>query len=251
MKNQLKTIATKTLPVNLQRLLVRFLELTRRPPVGFVRFGDLRRIKPISQWYGFDRGLPIDRYYIENFLTYQSNDIHGHVLEIGENSYTRKFGGERVTKSDVLHIEEGNPNATIVGDLTQADHIPSDSFDCFILTQTLQYLYDVRSGLQTIYRILKPGGVVLVTLSGINLLHDPYFRDSWHWAFTTASAQRLFEEVFPKTNVEVKTYGNALAATAFVQGLATQELRKKELDYCDPSYQVTITVRAVKPNVTP
>jgi hypothetical protein len=43
----------------------------------------------------------------------------------------------------VPHVER-HPGATIVGDLTRADHIPSDSFDCVNLTQTLQFIYDVR-----------------------------------------------------------------------------------------------------------
>jgi len=136
-------------------------------PVGKVRFGSLRRVTPISQQWGFDRGLPIDRYYIENFLAHHENDIRGRVLEIGDNSYTPKFGGNRVTKSDVLYVEEGNPKATIVADLTSANHISSNTFDCIILTQTLQLIYDVQAALQTSFRILKPGGVLLATLSGI------------------------------------------------------------------------------------
>jgi SAM-dependent methyltransferase len=133
------------------------------PPVGCVRFGSLRRVTPISRHFGFDRGLPIDRYYIEKFLVEHSQDIRGRVLEIGDDSYTRRFGGNRVAIRDVLHVEEGNVRATLVGDLTRADHIPSDTFDCFILTQTLHLIYDVRAALQTIYRILKPRGVVLAT----------------------------------------------------------------------------------------
>ncbi len=221
------------------------------PPLGMVRLGNLRRLTPISSSWGFDRGQPIDRYYIENFLARHSEVIRGRVLEIGDNYYTCKFGGDRVIKSDVLHVTENNPTATIVGDLANADHIPSNTFDCFILTQTLQYIYELQNGLKTIYRILKPGGIVLATLPSITPLLDPNWNDCWYWGFTTLSAQRLFEEVFPRTNVKVETYGNVLAATAFLQGLATRDLQKRELDYCDPSYQVLITVTAVKPEVTP
>ncbi|MDZ7949479.1 methyltransferase domain-containing protein [Nostoc sp. DedQUE09] len=216
-------------------------------PVGQVNFGDLRRIKPMSPNFGFDRGVPVDRYYIENFLTRQSNDIRGRVLEIGDNSYTRQFGGDRVTQSNIFHAVEGNPAATFVGDLTNAEHIPSDSFDCLILTQTLQLIYEVPLAIKTIYRILKPGGVVLVTIPGITSLCDDQWSKTWYWNYTTLSAQRLFEEVFPPTHVKVETYGNVLSATAFLQGLAVQELTPKELDFRDPNYEVIIAVRAVKP----
>lgn len=208
-----------------------------------VAFGDLRRVVPMSRQWGFDRGLPIDRYYIEGFLARHAVDIRGRVLEIQDNVYTRRFGADRVTVSDVLHVIEGNPKATIVADLTEAHHIPSAMFDCIVLTQTLNYIYDVRAALKTVYRILKPGGVVLATVPGICQQADP---GSGFWHFTTMSVRQLFAEVFAATHVQVESHGNVLAAIAFLHGLATQELRQDELDYYDPEYEVSITVRAVK-----
>ena len=252
-KRQLKLIFQKTLPPPFQHWLkTQWKTYSVVPPLGKVRLGHIGRLTPISSCWGIDRGQPIDRYYIENFLNCHSSDIQGSVLEIGDNAYTKVFGGDRVTKSDVLHAIEGNPKATIVGDLTDAPQIPSDTFDCFILTQTLQYLYDVRSAVKTIYRILKPGGVLLVTLPNISLIHDPQDDKSWgssclYWGFTNRCAKQLILEAFPKENIQVETYGNVLTATAFLQGLSSQELSQKELNYCDPSYQVLITVRAVKP----
>ena len=222
--------------------------LSRWPPVRWVRLGSLRRLQPISNVFGLDRGLCIDRYYIERFLSAHASDIQGRVLEIGDDTYTRKFGGNPVTKSDVLHAVEGNPKATIVADLTCANHVPSNIFDCIIFTQTLQFIYDVQAAVRTLYRILKPGGVLLATFPGISQI-SRYDMDRWgdYWRFTTLSAKRLFEEVFPPENVEVQAYGNVLTAIAFLHGLASEELRRKELDYHDADYEVLITVRAVKP----
>jgi glycosyltransferase involved in cell wall biosynthesis len=220
---------------------------TSGPRVGRVHFGSLRRLRPISRTFGFDRGLPIDRYYIEQFLSVHGGDIRGDVLEVGDDTYTRRFGGDSVAKSDVLHISEGNPKATIVGDLTCAAHIPSDSFDCIILTQTLHLIYDVRGALKTLHRILKPGGVLLATFPGISQISDDRWHESWHWAFTHVSARRLFEEIFPAANICVEVCGNVLAAIAFLHGLAAEELRQEELDYRDDHYEVSILVRAVKP----
>jgi glycosyltransferase involved in cell wall biosynthesis/SAM-dependent methyltransferase len=219
-----------------------------RPPVGWVRFGSLRRVTPISRHFGFDRGLPIDRYYVEDFLARYADDIRGHVLEIGDETYTRRMGGDRVTRSDVLHVEEGNPKATCVADLTRADQLPSDTFDCIILTQTLPFIYDVRAAVMTIYRILKPGGVALVTVPGITQI-DRESAENWgqYWSFTKQSAKRIFDEVFPSKNVTAEAHGNVLAASAFLYGIATQELHRDELDYHDPNYDVIIAVRAVRP----
>lgn len=218
------------------------------PPVGWVRLGSLRRLTPISREFGYDRGLPIDRYYIERFLSANASDIRGHVLEIADNTYTRRFGGDRVIKSDVLHVREGDPPATIVGDLTCADQIPSDTFDCVILTQTLQLIYDVPAALRTVRRIVKPGGAVLATAPGITPI-SRYDMERWgcFWAFTSLSARRLFEEVFPATEIKTETHGNVLAASAFLYGIAAEELGQSELDSDDPDYEVIVTVRAVRP----
>jgi SAM-dependent methyltransferase len=221
-----------------------------RPPVGNVDFGSLRRVIPISSRFGYDRGKPIDRYYIEKFLAYHADDIQGPVLEIGDDFYTRQFGGGRVEVSDVLHVTEGNPRATIVADLTRADHVPSDAFDCVVFTQTLQFIYDVRLAIQTLRRILKPGGVLLATVPGIGRMLDPS-QDQWdthyYWAFTPPSVRSLFEESFPAANVEVEAHGNVLTAISFLHGLAAEELGGQELKRRSPGYEVVITVRAVKP----
>ena len=245
MKERLRQIAQQVLPVTARRKLVRY---TRWPPVGWVRLGSLRRLKPISSDWGSERGQPIDRYYIERFLAAHTQEIHGRVLEIGTDIYTRMFGGERVTRSDVLHVAENRPPMTIIGDLTRADHIPANTFDCIILTQTLQFIYDVPATLETVYRILKPGGVVLATIPGISKI-SRYDMDRWghYWSFTTRSARRLFEAVFPASSIQVQAHGNVMAAISLLHGLASQELRQEELDYCDPDYELLITVMAVKP----
>jgi len=251
-KELLRSFARRTLPVPVHRWLrAQWRGLEYCPPVRYVRFGSLRRVTPISRVWGFDRGLPIDRYYIERFIAAHSPDIRGQVLEIQDGTYTCKFGGDRVTRSDVLHAVEGNPQATIVADLTCADHIPSDTFDCVILTQTLQFICDVYAALRTLYRILRPGGVLLATFPGISQVSGNDM-DHWgdYWRFTTRSAQRILENVFPAANVKVESHGNVLAAIAFLHGLATQELRQEELDYGDPDYEVLIAVRAVKPEET-
>jgi SAM-dependent methyltransferase len=250
MKKLLNSIAKHRIPATIRNLLKSQLQGTEYcPPPKTVKFGNFRRLTPISKMFGYDRGLPIDRYYIENFLALKSQAVQGHVLEIGESTYTRRFGGDRVTQSDVLHVVEGNPNATIIGDLTRAEHIPSTAFDCIILTQTLHLLYDMKAAVANLYRSLKPGGILLVTVPGISQVVKCDWGSDWCWAFTTQSARMLFEEFFPASTVQVESHGNVLAAIAFLQGLAVSELSQKELDYQDDEYQVLITVRAVKPEV--
>jgi GT2 family glycosyltransferase len=218
----------------------------RPPPVGRVRFGDLRRVTPISRDFGFDRGRPVDRYYIEHFLARHASEIVGRVLEIGDDAYTRRFGGARVTRADVLHVHGGNPRATFVGDLTDASVLPAGAFDCMVLTQTLQLIYDVPAAIARVHRALAPGGVVLVTAPGISQIDRGEWRESWCWSFTAVSLGRLFGDVFDREEVLIEPYGNVLAATAFLQGVATEELTRDELDPLDTAYPVIYGVRARK-----
>jgi len=242
--DRMKSLVKAILPGDMQiQVWYRLNRMIRRPR--------LWQLKPVSTDWGYDRGHPIDRYYIEHFLSAHTKDIHGHVLEFTDASYTQRFGGDRVTKSDVMNVIEGMPHTTIVADLTRADHLPSDQFDCIICTQTLQVIYDVRSALRHLYRMLKPHGVLLVTWQGISKIGRREGVDSWgeYWHATGQAVQRLFQEFFPADSFTLKTYGNVLSAVAFLHGLSNEELRPEELDYVDPSYEVLVTVRAVKPNL--
>jgi SAM-dependent methyltransferase len=218
----------------------------RTPPVGRVRFGSLRRTSPISEEFGYDRGTPIDRYYIEGFLGRCAPDIRGRVLEVGDASYTRRFGGARVTQSDVLHVSAANPHATIVASLPDADHVPSDSFDCIVFTQTLHLVYDFHAAIRTLHRILRPGGVLLATVPGITPRDRGEWGAEWFWSFTEPAVRRMFGDVFTPAGVTVEAHGNVLAAGAFLQGLAVRELTPRELDVRDPAFDVIVAVRAVK-----
>ena len=222
----------------------------RQPPVGWVRFGSFRRVHPIDAEFGFRWGQPIDRYYIEQFLQQYASDIHGTVLEVADDGYTKRLGGKRVSRSDVLHYTKDNPQATIVADLTDAPQIPSNTFDCIILTQTLQFIYDLRAAAKTLHRILKPGGTLLVTCHGTSQISQ-YDMQHWgeYWRLTSLSARKLFTEVFPEPSVTVQAYGNVLAATAFLHGITAQALGLEELDYHDRHYEVLVTVRVAKPSL--
>jgi SAM-dependent methyltransferase len=212
----------------------------RRPAL----LGTLRRTTPLSDHWGRDRGTPVDRYYIEHFLAGARHAIRGRVLEVLNADYTHRFG-MGVERSDVLDIDPTNPVATIVADLANADDIPSDSFDCFILTQTLQYIYDLRSAVEHAHRILRPGGTLLCTAPTVSRIARREL-DSEYWRLTAAACSRLFGDVFSGGVVDVRARGNVLSAVAFLVGMAREELSSRELDRDDPFFPVIVTVHATK-----
>lgn len=216
-------------------------------PVGDVDLGDLDRLTPISDQWGFDRGTPIDRHYILAFLAAHADDIAGDVLEIDAPTYTHRFGGARVRRSEVLHVEDERPGVTMIGDLTRPDDFEPAQFDCVILTQTLQFIARPEAAIRTVHRILRPGGVVLATFPGITKVSREDM-DRWgcHFNFTSLSASRLFGGMFGPEGVKVDAAGNVLAAAAFLYGLAAEDLAAGALAHHDPDYEVLLCVRAVR-----
>nr|WP_246214907.1 glycosyltransferase [Modestobacter muralis] len=219
----------------------------RARDLGPVRMGTLRRLEPLSRQFGYDRGLPVDRHYVEQFLTENAHLISGQVLEVGDRAYTRRFGGDRVTRSDVLNIRAGHPDTTLVGDLADGEGLPSEAFDCIVLTQTLHLVHDLPAAIRTLHRMLRPGGSVLATFPGISPVSADEWAATWHWALTTVSAGRLFGDVFGTQSIEVGHHGNVLTSAAFLYGMAAHELRAHELAAIDPQFPMLITVRAFRP----
>jgi SAM-dependent methyltransferase len=215
------------------------------PKPGKVKTGNFG-LRPFSSQFGYDRGGPIDRFYIEKFLDDSAGDINGRVLEIGDNTYTLRFGKQNVQQSDVLHIDPTSTEATIIGDISDAPHIPSDSFDCIILTQTLHLIYEFRMAVQTCHRILKPGGVLLLTVPGISPIAHDQWRETWYWSFTALAMEKVMNENFNPGYSEIHSFGNAFVATGFLYGMGIQEVTTAQLMYNDPYYPVIITVKSVK-----
>lgn len=219
---------------------------TRSPRIGSVNFGDLAGLEPVSRDWGFDRGTPVDRYYIEQFLSQHSEDVRGRVLEIGNNAYTVKFGGQRVSRSDILQPVAGDPKATLIADLGTGEGVPDAIFDCIICTQTLQLIYDTRKALTSLHQMLRPGGILLLSVPGISQIsREDMDKTGDYWRFTTESLTRLLGESYGD-QVIVEHAGNVYAATALLQGIAVEELDLSSLDIADPQFQVMLFGRAVR-----
>jgi SAM-dependent methyltransferase len=204
----------------------------------------LRRTRPLSERWGADRGQPVDRYYIDRFLAANRQSITGSVLEIQQPTYTERFG-VAVRQSQVLDIDPANERATIVADLARADSVPDDSFDCFILLQTLHYIHDVQAAISHSHRILRRGGVLLCTVPCVSRI-EPGSLELEHWRFTAASCRRLFAEPFGAEHVQIESPGNVLASIAMLAGIAAEELRTGQLDDHDPYFPLIVTIRAEK-----
>jgi glycosyl transferase family 2/methyltransferase family protein len=214
------------------------------PPLGEVRLGDIGRPVPISRDFGWDRGKPIDRYYIEDFLGRNADAIAGHVLEVGSDAYSKQFGHQRVTRQDVLHVKAGSPGATIFGDISAAGVLPDKRFDCIIFTQTLHLVFDMGAAIDQLHAALRTGGILLLTTPGITPVDRGEWSDRWFWSLTPAALAGLLASRFDVAATAIEAHGNVFAATTFLQGMSCEDIDVRRLLPYDKAYPMVVAARA-------
>ncbi len=235
--NKSPIVPMAALPCNLLQKLRPFPSLIR------ARLRSMIGIRPLSLQWGADRGMPILRYYTEEFLHEYASDIRGQCLEFQEDTYSKRFGKERVRNVEILHHDGNNPNATLIADLTRPNSLPSEQFDCILCTFVLHVIFDVERAVSEIFRLLKSGGVLLVVVPHISMC-DPQAGELWR--FTPEGLRRLLANIFGTENVTIRAYGNALTAAGNVRGLTAHEFMKHELQAHDERFASAVCARAVR-----
>jgi SAM-dependent methyltransferase len=200
--------------------------------------------EPLSRRFGLDRGRPVDRVFIERFLEEHAGDVRGRVLEVYEATYTSRFGGSRVTRSDVVDASGSNPRATLVGDLREPGWLPKRAFDCIVLTQTLHSAPDPAAVVRALALALAPGGVLLATFAGVSqrsrMGEEPGFTELWR--FTSDGVRSLFAG--SGLDADIHAHGNLLACASFLYGMAEHETDPRAFANDDPDYELVVCARA-------
>lgn len=210
-------------------------------------------LEPSFRRYGMGHGTAVDRVYIERFLEANASDVRGDVLEVLDDTYTQRFGGDAVAEAHILDLDPTNTRATVRANLETGDGVPTDAYDCFICTQVISITYEHRAVLATAARALKPGGVLLLTVPGISHQAEPDGeRYPDHWRFTWRAIDRLLHEAFgDSAEIDVYAEGTVAACAAFLYGMPAEVLPRAALDPHDPDYEMVICGRAVKPGGPP
>jgi hypothetical protein len=114
-----------------------------------------------------------------------------------------------------------------------------------VFTQTLHLIADMRVALDNVWRATAPGGVLLITVPALGR-HDA--RKGFHhdrWRVTRTGLEWLLAGLSGARS-ETRAYGNILSCTAFLYGLAAEELRAEELNVLDPEFPLIVAARVVK-----
>lgn len=223
----------------------RVLQVLRRKALPAA--ADVRSLSPVSRVFGFDRGRPIDRHYIEKFLRGHAPLIKGAVLEVGGLDYTRMFAPTALGGARILDFRGAPDGITVVADLSDPEECPAAIADCFICTHTFNFIFDVDAAARSAWKLLKPGGTLLATVAAITQI-SRYDSERWgdYWRFTPDSVRRIFQPVFGD-DLEISGFGNLAAAVALLRGEAVEDLADASvLDGSDPDYPVVIGLLARK-----
>jgi hypothetical protein len=203
--------------------------------------------EPFERKYGMRLGRPVDRVYIEDFLARHGADIRGDVLEILDPTYTRRLARGQVRRADVLDASPGAKEATVRGNLETGEGLPRSAYDCFICTQTLSLIYDVRAAVRNAHDLLRPGGVFLVTVPGISQQADPAHEEfPDYWRFTKLALRHLLQDAFGNEDIDVEAHGTVVATAAFIYGVPASEVDPAMLEPPDPDYEMVVCGRAVR-----
>ena len=210
-----------------------------------VKYSDLYIKSIYSAAADYERGTPIDRRYIDDFLEQHKEYITGHVLEMADHNYTDKYGHE-VTQIDVLDLNKECEDATFIEDLQNTAALPANKFDCYILTQTLQFPYDLKATFKSINKMLKKGGAVIITVPVLSRMSNEPDLYEESWRFTEYSLKRLLEDADFEIK-DIRSYGNVYAGILFIEGLTVEDAKNPEdLDILDEKCPILVAAVAVK-----
>lgn len=225
---------------------------TTWPLLRHLRTIPFRRLQPFGG--GRSSGLSIIRYYWADFLEQHQADIRGHALEIGETTTIRQYGGDQLTQADALDLAAHTPEVRVVADLSRADHVPGDTYDCFVVQFTTAVIYDLDAFVYHAIRLLKPGGVLLINFWCVDFyLHRgldmgtgaPLYM--YHWSTPIGIHNLLHNLDLRATDYQLQVYGNLMARMAFLLNVPAHELTAQERNHVDPGQPLLICARIVKP----
>jgi SAM-dependent methyltransferase len=217
----MKTIKTK-LRTFLQNMFVRVFRWYWR-----------HKLLPISTDFGWSRGTPVGRHYVNKFVAEMATGLGGTVLEFGESRYKACF--KTVQQYQVIDVVPG-PSVDYVCDIHDVSSVPEHYFDVIVCTQVLEHVERPVDALRQLHKLLKHDGHLICTvpfLAHIHYVPTDFYRfsiDAICSALGTAGFQVL----------EARNSGNALVTLGSLLGYAAEDFRSKEMEVVDNVYPFNV-----------
>ena len=229
--------------LNLKQIYQLFKRLTIKQSKNY------SKIKRVSKKFGFDRGLPIDRFYIDKYLDKNlSKSTYQNGLEVGGVQYLEKF--KVAKKTALLHpeylISEGHGDQALVVDLNKKfKNIGDEKFDLIIATNVLNFVEEPHLALNTFQELLVPGGLLIISVSASMPISE-FDKNRWgdFWRFSLQGLRLILGKT--DMDFEIEYRGNFRATIAFLCGMATEECPEIDLLDLDDEFPITIFAKCKK-----
>jgi SAM-dependent methyltransferase len=130
-----------------------------------------------SQWHYFS---PVFYAQYKAVLPMIARFVKGKTIDLGCG--TMPFENLLVSKATVYHTLDLWPHSekvTYIGDIQDMSMIASASYDSAICFEVLEHVSTPSLAINEIYRILRPGGILIISVPHLSRLHDEpydYFR---------------------------------------------------------------------------
>ncbi|MEK7662210.1 MAG: methyltransferase domain-containing protein [Patescibacteria group bacterium] len=125
------------------------------------------------------------------YKTFSVIELGGNVLDVGGSrraDYHRLFKGSPRFYTANLDVAE---KPDILCDLEKGIPAPGEQYDGIISLNTIEHLYDARAVLKEMFRVLKPGGAIVVAVPFLVQIH-PSPRD--YARYSGESLERFLKE---------------------------------------------------------
>jgi SAM-dependent methyltransferase len=192
----------------------------------------IKDVHPIDDMYGMRLGVPIARYYINQYFEKIANKIHGHVLEFGAPTYSAALK----CSYDTITIDESDTAATLHMDICDESvvSLKRHCYDFIICTAVLQLVPDPQRAIDNMHELLKPGGALVLAEKCVSMV-DPWFPSVDRWRFTPAGLRALLGHF---AEVDVSAFGNLYTMCAYLAGMPAGGIHRDKLEYHDPAYPI-------------
>lgn len=199
------------------------------------------RLIPFCPEFGTGRGGSISHEYVDRFVMKNRDRVFGRVLDFGNRSYEKHFDSSKIISYDVFDIVK-TPVCTLRGDIQNCPEIPKESFDVIICTQVLEHVAAPEKALSELYRLLAPGGLLLLSVPFHSFIHgspDDY------WRFTPSALKKMVSRWDFET-VHYDGYGNTYAAGMYSLGLGLADISREMMESHDDREPLVLTCEARK-----
>lgn len=207
---------------------------------------------PVERAQGALIGKSIKRFYVDNYIYKNRRSIRGVVGEMEDRRYTELYGDtRRIRESYIIEHYVDFPENERFGldmDLSTGEGVIAEKFDCFICTQTLTYIINLEKAIDSLIKMLKQGGILLITFPGMLHRASAQELDAYKplYGILPSAIHKLLTPYLDNIEYSMEVYGNVKCAVATLYGIPSDVFTEEEMLKKDEDYPLLVGMKIKK-----